>query len=171
MHFDNRPRQPLTATLQAIPDGKAGTIATLKIMRDVTNAAKRALPIRSLAVQITNGEYQKDWLNEIKRIHQFVRDEIRYVRDVRDVETIQTPEATLKIKAGDCDDKSTLLAALLESIGHPTRFVAVGFQPDDFAHVLVESRIGAKWIPLETTEPVPAGWYPKGVVSRLVIHN
>lgn len=161
----------MTATLQAIPDGKAGTVATLKIMKEVANAGKISLPIRNLAVNLINHLPQKDYFNEVKILHRFVRDQIRYVKDIRGVETVQTPDVTLRLRAGDCDDKSVLLASMLEAIGHPTRFVAIGFRPDDFAHVYVESRIGTKWIPLETTEPVEVGWSPKNVVSRLTVYN
>ncbi len=104
-------------------------------------------------------------------LHRFVRDRIRYVRDVRGVETLHTPLALLQLGQGDCDDKATLLACLLESIGHKTRFAAVGFEPGRLSHVLTEARIGARWCPMETTEPVDMGWYPPGVKSRMVIHN
>lgn len=170
MYFDAS-NQPMTATLQAIPDGKAGTVATLKIMKEVTKAGKATLPVRNLAVSLIGHLAQKDYFNEIKSLHRFVRDQIRYVKDIRGIETVQTPDVTLAIRAGDCDDKSVLLAALLESIGHPTRFVAIGFKPDDFVHVYVETRIGTSWVPVETTEPVEVGWSPKGVVSRLVVYN
>lgn len=169
--FVGSSKNQLSATLQAIPDGKAGTVATLKIMRELTRQGKKSLPIRTLAVRQTNGNHQKDWFGELQALHRFVRDKIRYVKDIRGVETVQTPDATLQMGAGDCDDKSVLLASLLESIGHPTRFVAVGFAPDDFAHVYVESRIGTGWIPMETTEPVEIGWSPKNVVSRLTVYN
>jgi len=167
----NSVQQPITATLQAIPDGKDGTLATLKVMRDITRQGKTSLSVRNLAVGLTGQLRAKDWLNELKILHRFVRDKIRYVRDIKGVETVQTPDVTLSIGSGDCDDKSVLLASLLESIGHPTRFVAVGFEPDDFVHVLVETRIGTAWIPAETTEPVEIGWYPKGTVSRMVVYN
>jgi transglutaminase-like putative cysteine protease len=75
------------------------------------------------------------------------------------------------MRAGDCDDKSVLLAALLESIGHPTRFVAIGFQPDDFEHVFVETKIADRWISLETTEPVEIGWMPQHIRARLTVNN
>ena len=161
----------MTATLQAIPDGKAGTVATLKIMRQVTKAGKTSLPVRNLALSLVSELPQKDWFNELKILHKYVRDQIRYVKDIRGVETVQTPDVTLSLRAGDCDDKSVLLAAMLEAIGHPTRFIAIGFQPDDFVHVYPESRIGTSWVPLETTEPVEIGWTPKNVVSRLAIYN
>lgn len=162
---------PLTSRLAALPDGKAGTLATLKIMREITRNSKVSLPVRAIAVELTGRCSQKDWVCEVKALHSFVRDKIRYVRDVRDVETLQSPDATLHIGAGDCDDKSMLLASMLESINHPSRFVAIGFKPDDFEHVFVETRIGNSWIALETTEPVEIGWQPKGVVSRMVVHN
>jgi hypothetical protein len=171
MYFTQTTPQGMTATLQAIPDGKAGTVATLKIMRDVVKSGKKSLVVRNTAISLIGELPQKDWFNENKILHRFVRDEIRYVKDIRGVETVQTPDVTMQIKAGDCDDKSVLLAALLESIGHPTRFVAIGFAPDDYVHVMVESRIGTAWVPLETTEPVEMGWYPKNVKARLVINN
>lgn len=165
------PNYPLTSRLASIPDGKDGTLVTLKIMREITRNSKTSLPVRSLAVELTGHCNQKDWVCEVKALHAFVRDRIRYVRDVRDVETLQIPDATLRIGAGDCDDKSLLLASMLESIAHPSRFVAIGFKPDDFEHVYVETRIGNAWVSLETTEPVELGWTPKGVVSRMVVHN
>lgn len=176
MQFSPKPQRKqnnlgLTSRLGFIPEGRDGTLATLKIMRQLVRAGKTSLPIRSLAVQLTNGNRQKDWMAEVKSLHAFVRDNIRYVKDIRDVETVHDPETVLKIGAGDCDDKSVLLAALLESIGHPTRFVAIGFQPDDFSHVYLETLIGKSWIPLETTEPVEVGWAAPGAVSHLVVHN
>jgi hypothetical protein len=54
-----------------------------------------------------------------------------------------------------------LLAALLESIGHPCRFVAVGYsRRNEFEHVYVETKIGHTWTALETTMDVPMGWAP-----------
>jgi transglutaminase-like putative cysteine protease len=99
-------------------------------------------------------------------LHQFVRDNIRYVGDVTNVETVQSPVVTLQMMAGDCDDKATLLCALLESIGHPTKFVAVGITPNQYDHVFCEVCIMGHWIPLETTEPVDMGWSPRPCVIR-----
>jgi hypothetical protein len=43
--------------------------------------------------------------------------------------------------------------------------------PGTFTHVYVETRIGDKWIGLETTEPVAMGWKPRGIVARMVVNN
>ena len=162
---------PTTSRLESIPDGPRGTRVTLDYMRAFAREGKTALPVRMLALRLVRHLPQKDWAGQVRVIHAFVRDKIRYVKDVRGVETLQTPEKTLEIGQGDCDDKSTLTAALLESIGHPTRFIAVGFAPGSFSHVLVETKIGSKWVPLETTEPVPVGWFPRGVVTRMRVNN
>lgn len=162
-----------TATLQMIPDGVGGIVATLRIMSQLVKEYKKSMQVRSTTLQLIAECGQKDWSCEVRQLHAFVRDQIRYVGDVRDVETVQTPDITLQLRAGDCDDKSTLLAAMLESIGHPTRFVAIGFQAGVFAHVYVETKIGDNWIPLETTEPVEVGWQPEpqAVVERKYQYN
>jgi len=114
---------------------------------------------------------QKDWMGEIRALTHFVRDRIRYVRDINGVETVHTAEKILEQGQGDCDDKSILLASLLEAIGHPTRFVAVGLKPHRFSHVYVETKVGNKWLPLETTENVAIGWSPPNVKSKMIIFN
>jgi len=86
-----------------------------------------------------------------------VRDEIRYVQDTNGIELLHDPVTLLEIGAGDCDDKSILLASLLESIGHRTRFVAVAFEPDRFSHVWVQDYLDGRWVDLEPTEPLPFG--------------
>lgn len=160
----------LTWTLADSPSGAASVPNTLRLMVREANRAKATPAIRLLAQRLVSGLRQKDFVGEVRAIHAFVRDRIRYVKDVHNVETLQSPEVTLRLGSGDCDDKAMLAAALLESIGHPARFVAVGFQPNRLSHVLVETRIGARWIPFETTEPVTLGWAPPGIVARLVRH-
>jgi transglutaminase-like putative cysteine protease len=142
-------------------------------MRRLVRQYKKDATIRNTAASMIQRLDQKDWESEITTLFHFVRDSIRYMRDVRGVETVQTPVATLSRGYGDCDDKSTLLASLLESVGHPTRFVAIGRGPNSFSHVYVETRIGTRWIGLEPTEPVPAGWKPPRALfpSRIVVHN
>jgi hypothetical protein len=162
-------------TLAQLPDGVKGIRATLALMVDLVRQSKSDFYIRNRALQLVSGVQQKNYLGEIKAIHEFVRDSIRYVRDINGVETVATASNTLQMGQGDCDDKSVLTAALLEAIGHPTRFVAVGRVPGQFEHVLVETQMyvnGGKqvWIPVETTEPVPVGWYPANMTQRLVYH-
>lgn len=160
-----------TATLGFIPEGVAGIDATLKIMSRYVKDGKKSMMVRDKVLSLIRGLQQKDWIGEVRTLHAFVRDEVRYVMDTTDVELVQTPDATLRLMAGDCDDKSTLLCAMLESIGHPTRFVAIGFQPNVFAHVYLETMIGNQWVSCETTEPVEIGWQPpSGMIRARKVH-
>lgn len=169
---DSRPKTVSPkAVLAGIPSGTSGAIATLKVMRTFVRDAVRDphQVIRDKAASLVADLPPRQWMAQIRRLHEFVRDEIRYLRDPVGVELVQTPVALLSSRQGDCDDKSTLLAALLESIGHPAQFVAVGFGGEGFSHVLVETRMHGGWLPLETILPKPAGWYPEGVTRRYVM--
>lgn len=157
--------------LIAIPAGKAGILVTLKLMRALVRDFKKHPKIRQTALDLVCDLPPKSWGTEIRTLYYFVRDEIRFVRDINGVETVHTPIALLEIRQGDCDDKSVLLAALLESIGHPTRFVAVGRRPEVFEHVYVETKMGSQWVALDAAEPKYPGWAPQNMVARLVIHN
>jgi len=165
---------PRPMTLARIPSGREGIKRTLQAMSRMARAYKKDVGIRELASRLVRDIPQYDSAGEVRAIHAFVRDFIRYTGDIRKVETLQTPRYTLESGVGDCDDKSTLLAALLESIGRATRFVAVGFGDGaGHSHVLVEVRAGraGRWVPLETIKPVEAGWGPANVKRRMVAHN
>lgn len=109
-------------------------------------------------MSLCRGLAQKDFQGEASRLLGFVRDSIRYIRDIDGVETIYDPVTLLQTGQGDCDDKSTLLAAMLLSIGFDAvRFIAVSFVPGQFSHVWVQINEGGKWIDLEATEPIQFG--------------
>lgn len=157
-----------TVKLVQIPEGDAGTRETLKIMSEYVRAAVRdpAQTIRARARSILSGLPPRQWMMEVRALQSFVKEQIRYLKDPVGMELVQTPLKTLEYGQGDCDDKATLLAALLEASGHPAQFVAVGFDSGPFSHVLVETRVRDRWIPLETIIDKPAGWFPPGVVRQ-----
>jgi transglutaminase-like putative cysteine protease len=161
---------PRTYALAGIPEGVDGTIVTLDIMRGFVKRYRTDPHIVELARSIIADLPGKAFAEEAARLQNYVRDTIRYTQDVYEVETLQTPPVTLQSKQGDCDDQATLLATLLNAAGHEARFVAVGFSPDNFEHVLVETKVGAHWVPVETTEPVRMGeypWKPGEVLTRI----
>jgi len=162
--------EPRPTVFGMVPSGPDGTRAVLREMIALVRQYKKDPGVRQVAAELVRSLPQYDRAGEVRALHAFVRDAVRYTNDIRGVETLQTPKATLEMGVGDCDDKSTLLAALLESIGRPTRFVAVAFSPGAFSHVYVETLLGRRWVPLETIKPVPAGWSPQGVYSRMVAH-
>ena len=152
-----------------IPPGAAGIAYTLEVMANMVNDEKRSPQLRGVAAHLVEHLLSKDFTGEVLAVHQYVRDSIRYLRDVHDDETVQTPTQTLFMQAGDCDDQATLVATLLNTIGIPARFVAIGFLPDTFQHVYAEAYIdGIGWQSVETTENVAVGWQPEGVQARMV---
>jgi transglutaminase-like putative cysteine protease len=142
-------------------------------MRQLVRRYKKALPIRQLAFAIIDRvRGHKNFAAQVRAIHSYVQENIQFVKDVNGVETLATPTKTLEYGKGDCDDQAVLLASLLESIGHPTRFVAIRMKPfGPYVHVFTETKIGARWIPLETTEPWPAGVGPPRFAARMVVNN
>ena len=160
------------AVLQGLPSGPAGTVATLRIMKRLANEAVRSPNqlARNKALEIyRNAGLRSRDTNEVAVLQRWVQNYIRYVRDPVDVELVQTPEVTLKLATGDCDDQATLLAAMLKATGHPAQFVAVGVNGGPFSHVLVETRLGRGWVAAETILKKPLGWYPPDATSRYVL--
>lgn len=132
---------------------------------------KTARAIRELALSIVSRVPGKNWAREAFAVQDWVKQNIRYTKDVHGVETLQTPVQTLRLRQGDCDDQSSLVASLLAAIGHPTRFVAVGFSGTRYDHVFAETKIGNKWLALETTEDWPPGKRPPNIKNVMTHHN
>jgi transglutaminase-like putative cysteine protease len=172
----------------AIPAGIGGVQRTLRIMVDVAATFKTDVYIRTLAVYLVGGRIvtlangnqvryplcrPKDYAAELGCIHAFVRDHIRYVRDIDNVETLQTPIQTLNVLAGDCDDKAVLFCALAGAIGFPTRFAALAIDGGPFSHVLAQALLGDQFITAETIltdPPVELGWEPPDATDVMFAH-
>ncbi len=151
--------RPTKATIHAIPSGPAGTRATLNFMRSLVREAKKDIRLREFAMSLVRHLPGKDFYGEINTIFMFVRDKIRYIRDIDNIETIATPQKTLEYRQGDCDDQAVLLATLLIMIGHPSRFIAIAIG-GSFVHVYVETRLGNRWLGMDPTENQSLGWRP-----------
>lgn len=158
----------------------AGVRESVKMMGALTREAKKSDIIRRQALQLTAGLRPKAFGLEIFALFNFVQTNIRYVGDIAGIETLTAPVETLRQRAGDCDDATMLLAALLESIGHPTRFFAMGFKRGELTHVIVETKFRHRptnphedpdWLPLDPTEPFDMGWLPPGIMQRMYRNN
>ena len=125
--------------------------------------------IRLKALALIKSLPPKDFVGELCTINAFVRDKIRYARDVYRVETLQTPAATLELGQGDCDDKATLTASLLMSIGFPARFAVLN-RRGQIVHVWTQAFHRGKWIECETTENIPTGQMPPFLKGDKVEH-
>lgn len=149
-----------------IADGVAGVAQTLRAMRALVNECKLNLAIRQAATSIAFLQPEKHEYAEVEAIFEWVRDRIRYTRDVHGVETLMTPPQTLASGLGDCDDQSCLLACMLEAIGYPTRFVVAGYNGGDYEHVYLQAWVGNTWVSMDPTEPHPMGWEAPGATIK-----
>lgn len=126
--------------------------------------------IVKLAFEIVGDVPDKDYGGEAQAIYEWVRDNVRYTRDSAGLERVQPPVTTAKGGHGDCDDHSSLVAALLASIGHETRFTVVQAQEGSsgYDHVFAEVKIGDKWIAMDTTNKKNGyfGWRPPTIYKE-----
>jgi transglutaminase-like putative cysteine protease len=163
------PQITLTARAVNLAGGVRGTMQTLRQMRVFADEGSMSTQILNAAIAaIFTAPAKQDWA-EVLALFEMVRNSIRYTRDVFNVETLSTPEMTLARRVGDCDDMATLLAALCQSVGFPTRFVAVGYQASgEYDHVYLEVCVDGAWTPCDATELYPMGWEPPAPVSKFV---
>lgn len=100
----------MQVSVHRIPGGDRGTRETLNRMREITIASlkdpKHGAFLRGLAIKITleAGCKTKQFLCEAKALFEWVRDNVKWIRDTRGFETLQYPYRTLAFGAGDCDD-------------------------------------------------------------------
>jgi len=162
----------IEAGIITIPDGAAGTREVLKLMRKLVRMGKLDPAMMLKAQEIVRHIPGKAWMAEIRAIFNWVRSNITYRLDTNDVEVIALASIVIAKGQGDCDDMCIVLATLLESIGHPCAFRAVGFdRPGDFTHVVCMTRPmdSQRWLSLDATEPEPMGWFPPGVTTSMTV--
>ena len=153
------PQPFLSGRLYPLSNGLQGVRETLGAMRAEVKRGRVDPIIRQAATTLVYLTPQKCELSEVEAIFNFVRDRVRYVRDIVDVETVSSARKTLEGLIGDCDDQSVLLASLLEAVGYSTRFVVAGYNTaSDVEHVYAQVFAGDQWIDADPTESHPLGW-------------
>lgn len=163
------PTPHLSGYVVNLSSGLTGILETLGQMRSMVKQCRTDPTIRQAATNLIFLTPEKDQASEAEAIFNWVRDNVRYVRDVHDVETLSTPMITLSGRVGDCDDQTVLLASMLEAVGYPTRFVIEGYHSaDSYEHVYLETLINGYWVGMDPTENNPMGWTPPGPVSKAV---
>ena len=143
---------------------------TTAIIKKLANEFKKDPIVRNHSVRVVSNVESHNNLGELKTIFEWVRDNIRYVRDIERCETLQTPTVTLPPKvspalgvgAGDCDDHSLLLATMLKSIGFREVYARiVTFTPKDkeWKHIYIVVKLKGKIYSLDAImKDKPFGW-------------
>lgn len=123
----------------------------------------RKLVLDSLTVPIVCNTASHIWQSgkPLIQTDKFLRD--RFVYTDETIETLQAPDYMLNglkmsgVLRGDCDDITTLHAALLTCMGIKVRFVAIRstFEDPNFDHVFLEAFDEfASWMPYDITLPL-----------------
>jgi len=155
-----------------VPKGPKGTIVSARLIANLIRRGAGDFYVRQKAIQILReiGAPPKDRLAEICALFNWVRNNIRYTRDIFRVELLHTARRMLELRAGDCDDMTILLGAMLVSIGHPVRLALAGFRPKkpySYSHIYPEVNVKGKWIALDPTMDCPIGWAPPALWKRI----
>jgi len=159
------PRKP-RIYIGRIPKGYAGTKKTVDYIVQLIRGGAKDFCVRQQAIDILirTRVRPKDYLGEIQTLFEWVKNNVRYTRDIHHVELLHSARRMLELRAGDCDDMTILLASMIKSIGHPVRLVLVGFNPRNkklFSHIYLEAHCKGLWIPLDATMDRPMGWAPR----------
>lgn len=165
--------KPVKIYRASIPKGFAGTMTTVRHIIELIKRGAKDFCVRQKAIDIFR-RYRirpKDYLGEISALFDWVKNNIRYTKDIFKVELLHSARRMLELRAGDCDDMTILLAAMLEATGHKVRLVLVGTNPtrkNQFSHIYLETELKGRWIPLDPTMRRPLGWAPTAVNKKIV---
>src|SRR5215471_15054758 len=158
--------------IRQVPKGTRGTLVTARLIAQLVREGAKDFYVRQKAIEIFRA-YQirpKDRFGEVCALFDWVRRNIRYTRDIFQVELLHTARRMLDLKAGDCDDMTILLGAMLMSTGHPVRLALVGFRPDrphSYSHIYPEVNVRGRWIAIDATAQHPIGWAPPALWTRV----
>lgn len=143
-----------------------GVDQTMKQCQRLVMQARGDSRYRNLAMKITADVEKNPSTNhpDMRRfdllagaIYDWMKYNIIYTRDPYMVERLQSPDVTLRVKSGDCDDMAILGAALLESLGIPVRFHLTGNAPGQYSHIFIDYKFSGTWHPFDVTLATYAG--------------
>ena len=145
---------------------------TARLIARLIRQGAKDFYVRQKAIEIFRamGVRPKDRFGEVCALFDWVRRNIRYTRDIFRVELLHSARRMLELRAGDCDDMTILLGALLMATGHPVRMVLAGFRrkkPHVYTHIYPEVNVLGRWIAIDATVERPIGWAPPAIWKRV----
>jgi hypothetical protein len=140
-------------------------------MRSLVLQSLKSRRLCNLATLLLNGvrHQRSNDMALINAVDTHLRAHFVYVPE--EIETIQEPEYMIVhremhgVYYGDCDDISTLEAAILTCLGIPARFVCIRSKPDttSYDHVYIEALVSNEWVVSDITVPkhTEHRWYQR----------
>ena len=115
----------------------------------------------------------RDWAGEVQQIGSAIQNSERYTLDTYNIDTYRTPQRTLQMALGDCDDMAALGGAVLQAVGYPIMIKVIQMNGQaDFHHIYLMVGLPPhdprNWIAFDPTQDIPVGAEPAGIIdSRL----
>jgi len=160
----------MRAHSQQIARGAEGLQHKFRALRELVDQAKADPVFRQRSIDVVRHVRERDVGGEVRAVSAYAR-RLRYQSDPAGVELFTDPRILMAqiegwrpgTAAGDCDDYVGLAAAMLESLGRPTRFVVGGDERGDGGrHIWLEVRSPRGWIPIDdTVRSMAPGWSPE----------
>lgn len=162
---------PARMVSRPLDEGDPGTIETVRDMCQLIDEGSKDPEINRAAVWMVRQARvpQFDFEGERRAVYRWIRQNVRFIRDIDGKETLRAPRETLLVRAGDCDCQTILCCALLKSIGQRVRIITIATQPqapDLFSHVYAEVRDEkGRWLPVDSARRQPkygrgpANWF------------
>lgn len=142
---------------------------TLRWMAEFIRQGQYDHRLREFVEREIVGElFPHDYLSEYAAILNWVRGNIRYMRDPRTVEQVKTPAVVLETRTGDCDDMSVLIGALVGLVGGQVRLVAGGLAN---AGRVASGRPILSHVWLEAFDPTSKSWVVLDPVPGRKVHQ
>jgi hypothetical protein len=147
-----------------LPRGDEGVARTIRLIRDLMDAAVADPQVNEAAINILRNASVQNFDREAKlrALYEFVSwPNFLYVEDpvgpFGPKETVRTVRTLLRVRAGDCDDYTLLLASLAGTVGIATRAVTVAADPsapNDFSHIYPEAEVTpGNWVAMDAARP------------------
>jgi len=115
----------------------------------------------------------RDWLGEVSALSEHIKNNVRYTLDTFGMDTYRTPDRTLELAIGDCDDMTALAGAVLQAVGYPVWIKIIQTRGnEDFHHIYVLTAVPPqnpkKYIAVDPTQNFGCGWEPGDIVRQRI---
>jgi hypothetical protein len=142
-------------SLGTLPAGDRGVEITVKKLIDLIEEGTRDPVIIKKAREIVRKAGARNAYERAKAIFNWVKRNIRYVRDPRGLELIRPARKILEDRIGDCDEHVVLSASMYRAVGLPVALVTIStpLNPTNFSHIYTAVKTGPIWFPSDTIIP------------------
>lgn len=136
-------------------------------LRKIVYGSLNQPTVRNLASALTFG--LNNPTDKVQAIYNWVKRRIRYVPESAGRDVALRPETTIGLSAGDCEDHAMLISTLAKLSGIQTRFKVISRDGNLYTHIFSEALVNGRWIPLDTTIPLPLGGEPAYYKARTYV--